>query len=100
MKPINNYKLTPEADNDLTEIWQYGYEQWGLKQANSYLLALETCFEQLFELPNIGTKCDEIVVGYRSYTKASHIIYYRMNNKKIEIIRILHRRMKESLHFH
>jgi len=37
---MSNYKLTPEADNDLIEIWQYGYKQWGLKQANKYLLEL------------------------------------------------------------
>ena len=95
---MSNYRLTPEADNDLTEIWQYGYGKWGLQQANIYLLKLEDCFEQLFELPKLGTRCDKIVVGYRSYSKASHVIYYRKRNE-IEVIRILHRRMKESLHF-
>jgi len=64
------------------------------------LQELEACFEQLFKLPKLGTKCDEIVVGYRSYSKASRIVYYRKNQNKIEIIRILHRRMKENLHFH
>ena len=96
---MGNYKLTPEADNDLTKIWQRGYKRWGLKQANTYLLDLEDCFEKLFELPHLGIKCDEIVVGYRSYSKASHIVYYRKMNNKIEVIRILHRRMKASLHF-
>lgn len=97
---MSNYKLTPEADNDLTEIWQYGYKKWGLRQANIYLLELEDCFEKLFELPNLGTKCNDIVVGYRSYSNASHVVYYRKHNLKIEVIRILHRRMQESLHFH
>jgi len=83
----------------LIEIWQYGYKQWGLKQANKYLLELENCFEQLFELPHLGAKCDTLIAGYRSYPKARHIVYYRINNKKIEIIRILHRRMEKRLYF-
>ncbi len=94
-----NYKLTPEADQDLMDIWHYGFKQWGLKQANTYLLELEDCFEQLFELPSLGVKCDEIAVGFRSYAKASHVIYYRKSNNTIEVIRILHRRMNEGLHF-
>lgn len=42
---MSNYQLTPEADYDLTEIWQYGYKKRGLKQANLYLLELEDFFE-------------------------------------------------------
>jgi len=64
------------------------------------LLELEACFEPLLKLPKLGTKCDEIVVGYRSYSKASHIVYYRESQNKIERSSVLHRRMEESLHFH
>ena len=88
-----NYTLTPEADNDLTEIWLYGFKRWGLKQANTYLLQLEERFETLFELPGLGVKRDEIRVGYRSYRESSHLVFYRKNNNKLEVIRILHKRM-------
>jgi toxin ParE1/3/4 len=67
-----------------------------LKQATTYLLELEACFEPLLKLPKLGTKCDEIVVGYRSYSKASHIVYYRESQNKIEIIRIASKDGRES----
>ncbi len=51
-----NYKLTPEADTDLTEIWQHGFKRWGLKQANTYLLQLEERFEKLFKFPGLGMR--------------------------------------------
>ena len=90
---MENYKLTPEADNDLTEIWQDGFKKWGLKQANTYLLQLEERFEKLFEFPGLGVKRDEIRMGYRSYRESSHLVFYRKNNNKLEVIRILHKRM-------
>ncbi len=32
----------PLAENDLIDIWIYGYEQWGIAQADHYIDGMES----------------------------------------------------------
>ncbi len=41
------YKLTPEAENDLTEIYVHGFINFGETQAEKYFAELEDCFAVL-----------------------------------------------------
>jgi len=94
------YRLTPEADQDLVDIWQYTYETWGIKQANRYLDQMEKRFFDLANQPGLGKKCDKIRQGYRYFHSGHHLIFYRQNKKKqIEIVRVLHERMDIKEHF-
>lgn len=87
------YRLTPAADQDLVEIWSSTREQWGAKQADKYLLELESCFIELTRFPDLGKERPEIRPGYRAIPKNKHVVFYRRNQNQIEIIRILHMRM-------
>ena len=88
------YKLTPAADQDIVEIWQYTSETWGISQANEYLDQIEQCIKSLVENPGLGKPRDEIRKGYRSFRCGHHLIFYRENPKKqIEVVRFLHERM-------
>jgi len=46
-----DYRLTPAAKSDLLETWNYTIENWGEKQAEKYLLDIETKLEQLAANP-------------------------------------------------
>lgn len=88
------YNLTNEAVDDLTNIWDYTFENWSEKQADSYYsMLLENC-QLIADSPNIGkdyTKIKEELFGWQTNR---HIIFYRkLNDKPIEITRILHERM-------
>ena len=87
------YRLTPEADQDLITIWHYTCENWGSEQANAYLGQLERRFNDLADHPGLGKSCDEIRKGYRCLHEGRHLIFYRSNRKRIEIVRVLHDRM-------
>ena len=41
------YKVTREAENDLTEIYVYGFQNFGEAQAGKYFSELEVCFQLL-----------------------------------------------------
>lgn len=85
------YTLSLEADEDLENIYDYGLEKFGKKQAIQYLLELESVFSQLSENPEMGRSRKELHSGIRSFPKISHIIFYHVNrNNHIRIIRILH----------
>lgn len=94
------YRLTPAADQDIVEIWQYTAETWGVAQANKYLDQIERCLKGLVENPALRKSRDEIRKGYRSLHCEQHLIFYRERSKKqIEVVRLLHERMDHQAHF-
>ncbi|MBU2513290.1 type II toxin-antitoxin system RelE/ParE family toxin [bacterium] len=96
----SGYRLTPAADQDIVEIWQYTAETWGVSQADKYLDQIEQCLKGLVENQKLGKPRDEIRKGYRSLHCEHHLIFYRERPKKqIEVVRLLHERMDHQTHF-
>lgn len=93
------YKLTREADHDLDGIWEYTYNQWGKKQANKYLNKLEERFFTLAENPYLGKRRYELAGSPMSFHCEKHVIFYRISDEGIEIIRVLHESMDFPRHF-
>ena len=88
------YKLTNEAVEDLTKIWDYTFDKWSEKQADKYYkMLLENC-QNIADDPSIG-KNYEVIRDELFVIKANrHIIFYRkLKDKPIEITRIVHERM-------
>ena len=57
------YRLSPEARNDLEDIWLYTLEEWGLDQANQYIDKLVEVFQIVAESPKRFMSCDDIRLG-------------------------------------
>lgn len=88
------YKLTNQAVEDLTNIWEYTFEKWSEKQAEIYYKMLVENFEHIAENPNIGKSYSEIKEELFGLKANRHIIFYRkLINNPIEITRILHEQM-------
>lgn len=81
------------AENDLINIWLYSYEEWGESQADDYLEQLNVGIQNLLLNPEIGMDCDFIREGYRRLQINRHLLFYRIKNTEIEIIRVLHESM-------
>ena len=92
------YRLAPEAKRDLETIWLYTLEEWGLEQANRYTDELTDVFAQLAVGPQLGAACDHILTGYRRSRVGRHVVYYRMTDYGIVVVRILHDRMLPTRH--
>jgi len=86
---VATYKLTPEADEDLTDIWVYGVRKHGEQQADAYLLGLFERFEKLAHQPYLYQAVDDVQQGYRRSVYGVNSIYYRVIEDGVEIIRIL-----------
>ncbi len=95
---MSKYKLTLEADIDLDGIWEYTYLQWGKNQAGKYLGKLEERFIALAENPNIGKQRYELAGSPMSTHCGRHVIFYRIVNEEIEIVRVLHDSMDFPRH--
>ena len=81
---------TRDAEIDLEDIWLYSFEQWNEEQADRYYDQILDGIEQLIDNPEMGKSRATIRSGYRSIQVKSHIIYYRIDDDTIHVIRVLH----------
>lgn len=92
------YRLTPAAERDLESIWVYTVRQWGVEQAERYIDLLTTSFTELACAPMTAPNCDHIRQGYRRCHIEQHMVYFRITDYGIGIVRVLHRRMDAPRH--
>lgn len=78
---------------DLEDIWVYTFHTWSLTQADRYHSIIVKEIEFLATHPKSGKDQNHIRAGYRSAKVKSHIIFYRVLETELEVIRILHDRM-------
>jgi toxin ParE1/3/4 len=88
------FKLTNAAVKDLSDIWNYTFDEWSENQADKcYKLILSVC-AAIAKKPQQGKAYDEIYPDLLGIKASKHIVFYRiMDDKSIEITRILHERM-------
>jgi len=84
------YKLTPEAANDLTEIYVHGFLNFGETQAEKYFSELEDSFEVLSNTPLICRERTEFSPPVRIHHRGRHLVIYVIQDDRILIIRVLH----------
>jgi len=89
-KNITFYELSSNADQDVCDIFDYTEAKFRLDQAVTYVSALNDCFYQLVENPELGHKRREIREELRSIPSGSHIVFYRIFKNHTRIVRILH----------
>jgi toxin ParE1/3/4 len=92
------YRLTPAAQRDLSDIWDYTEQQWGVVQAEAYVEDIRSAVERVAAHPERGRARDEVREGYRSFAVGRHAIFYIARDRGVDVIRILHQRMDVGRH--
>lgn len=91
---MTGYLLSPAAQRDLNEVWDYTARNWGTEQAERYILQIQDACEALVSGRRRGRAIDDIRPGYRKLPVRSHFLFYRNTDAGlIEVVRILHQRM-------
>ena len=93
-----HYKFTEHTERDLESITDYTLENWGKRQAVTYLNGLEELAQNLADSPEIGKDRDALIKGLISFPYVSHILYYTKQSHGITVIRVLHKRMDPQRH--
>jgi len=86
-------KLSPKAINDLEEVYEYTLSNWGTKQAEKYQ---DELFEQMTRIAHdsqIGSTYLFSKGNYQKFKINKHLIFYRIENEDLVVVRILHERM-------
>ena len=95
---MTRYRLSPAAQRDLSLIWDYSEQRWGVRQAETYISEIRGAVERVADDPSRGHACDDIREGYRRYGIGSHLIFYREQTDGVDVIRVLHQRMAPTRH--
>lgn len=95
---MGGFRLSKAAQGDLLAIGRYARERWGDERCRRYLAALDARFRALARTPEAGRVCGEIRPGYRCAREGKHVVFYRITDAGVEIVRILHERMLPKRH--
>jgi toxin ParE1/3/4 len=87
------YVISKKAVSDLEEIWAYTVEKWSIDQADRYYSLIFDEINFICRNVDAGKSMNHVRKGYRASKVKSHLIFYRVVNDVVEIIRILHERM-------
>jgi toxin ParE1/3/4 len=98
MKPLP-FVISKKAVADLEEIWIYTVEKWSVEQADRYYNLIVDEINYICRNPNAGKSMEHVRKGYLASKVKSHLIFYRVLNETVEIIRILHERMDAENRF-
>lgn len=87
---MDKYILSKKSQEDIESIYEYGNFRFGKDVAIQYLIELKNSFENLSENPEMGKNRNEIKQGLFSFSFVSHVIFYRILQNHIRIVRVLH----------
>ncbi|WP_305046398.1 type II toxin-antitoxin system RelE/ParE family toxin [Geoalkalibacter sp.] len=90
--------LSPRAKLDLSEIWDYTLWQWGGEQAEKYVRELWSAMENSATDPARCPDIGDVRSGYRKTRAGSHVIFFKVTDDAIEVVRILHQKMDFDRH--
>jgi len=91
-------KIKPEAENDLSKIYEYTASNWGIEQADSYQDGLYAGMKLITTQEQLGKEYPHAEMPYRKLHFKRHLLFYRIENRTCIIIRILHDRMDIKQH--
>ena len=89
-RPPGEIRLTPLADADLGEIWDFLADGFSEGFAEAYLLKLELQLELLLSQPMMGRSAEELRPKLRRFPFQKHVVFYQPIATGIEVIRVLH----------
>ena len=92
------YKLSEECKSDLAHIYEHGIDNYGLIQAQDYMLGLHELFQTLSENVNLGREATEFFPSLKRFMYKSHMIFYLHTNSGVFIVRTLSQSMDYEQH--
>ena len=80
---------SPEALNDIDQLWNYYASVAGRETADRILREIAKVVAAIDEFPLAGRSRDELRAGMRSLSAAIHVVFYRLKNERPEVVRVL-----------
>ena len=89
--------VSPLAQADIDEIWDH-IARDSLVNADRFVDRIEQRFGLLADNPRLGLARDDLRLGLRRFRHGRYLIYYRLIQGGIEVVRVIHgARQQKSL---
>jgi toxin ParE1/3/4 len=82
---------SPRYEADIMAIWDQ-IAQHNPQAAERVVMAIEDTIELLGEFPRLGTPCPHLAPDLRRMQWRSYLIYYRLRDDLVELVRVLYGR--------
>jgi toxin ParE1/3/4 len=90
---MRRVRLSAAARSDMAQIARSSSSMWGEEQRSKYITRIRERLEQLCGRPELGPVYDARRPGLRRLTVGAHIAFYRFDDARILVVRILDQRM-------
>ena len=80
---------SPEAETDLLTIWGWGAAHFSPETADVHLRDIQRAAANLVEFPFAGVARDQLVAGVRSVVVYPTVVFYRITEASIDIVRVV-----------
>lgn len=91
-------RISAKAERDLEQIWVHTVETWGEDQAVRYVAQVRSAIDLLRSNPGLARIADDVRPGLRKFTVGSHVLYVRVGEGFLRLVRVLHARMDAARH--
>lgn len=91
-------KITAPALSDVEAIAAYTYEHWGEPQTKAYMTQIDRTIQAIGNDPALGRERYGVPRSIKGRKSGSHIVFYRVQDQTIFIMRILHESMDHGRH--
>jgi toxin ParE1/3/4 len=83
------FKITPEASRDMERIADNLANFSGLPSSDQFLSGITKAISKLTRFPHLGHQRDDLSPGIRNLIYKKYLILYRVNDKSLEILRVI-----------
>jgi len=91
--------ISPQAREDLFDIWFYIAED-STTNADRFIDKLTQKYRWLAEFPEAGMLRNELDANLQSFPMDRYVLYYKVMNETLELVRVLHSSRNIDLVFH
>jgi len=91
-KPRRALVWTPEAEQDLLDIWTYLSLEATARVADQQLLRIDAGCRTLTRFPHLGRLRTELGTDIRSILVQPYVVFYRLTSTAVGVLRVLHGR--------
>lgn len=92
------YRLSIGCEVDISKIYEFGIENFGINQAQGYLIGLHELFQTLAENSDIGRDASEFYPSLMRFVYKSHMVFYLQSASGVFIVRALAQSMDYERH--
>jgi toxin ParE1/3/4 len=86
---MSQYRVSDAAHADLVDIWLYIASD-NPEAADHFINSLVSRFSSLASMPHMGRARPELADRLRSFPFGNYVIFYRLMEDGIEVVRVLH----------